>query len=118
MRVPKNALRFWGPDSPLREQQWGQPKETTMHGRKLMCGASALFLLAGSCAATRAEDTLPIAAGLGGTWENSFSELGQNAGFFKKHGLTLEIFYTQGAGETQQAGIFGSPDIVTGGGAF
>ena len=53
-----------------------------MHGRKLLYGASALFLLAGSCAAACAEDTLRIAAGLAGTWENSFSELGQNAGFF------------------------------------
>jgi NitT/TauT family transport system substrate-binding protein len=48
----------------------------------------------------------------------SFSELGQNAGFFKKHGLVLEIFYTQGAGETQQAVISGSADIGTGVGTF
>jgi NitT/TauT family transport system substrate-binding protein len=89
-----------------------------MHGRQLLRGAFALLLLASSCAATRAEDTLRIAAGLAGTWENSFSELGQNAGFFKKHGLTLEIFYTQGAGETQQAVISGSADIGTGVGAF
>src|SRR5947207_1747824 len=57
-------------------------------------------------------------AGATGTWENSFSELGQNAGFFKKHGLVLEIFYTQGAGETQQAVISGSADIGTGVGTF
>jgi NitT/TauT family transport system substrate-binding protein len=55
---------------------------------------------------------------LAGTWENSFSELGQNAGFFKKHGLVLEIFYTQGAGEIQQAVISGSADIGTGVGTF
>jgi NMT1/THI5 like len=61
---------------------------------------------------------LRIAGGLAGTWENSFSELGQNAGFFKKHGLVLEIFYTQGAGETQQAVISGSADIGTGVGTF
>jgi hypothetical protein len=30
-----------------------------------------------------AQDKLRVAAGLAGTWENSFSELGQNAGFFK-----------------------------------
>jgi NitT/TauT family transport system substrate-binding protein len=79
---------------------------------------SAALFLAGSCCAARAQDTLRIAAGLAGTWENSFSELGQNAGFFKKHGLVLEIFYTQGAGETQQAVISGSADIGTGVGAF
>ena len=39
------------------------------------------------------------------------SEVGQRAGIFKKHGLVLEIVYTQGAGETQQAVISGSVDI-------
>ena len=79
---------------------------------------SAFLLLVGSCSGGLAQDTLRIAAGLAGTWENSFSELGQNAGFFKKRGLALEIFYTQGAGETQQAVISGSADIGTGVGAF
>ena len=60
-------------------------------------------LLVGLNCGAVAQDKLRIAGGLAGTWENSFSELGQNAGFFKKHGLVLEIFYTQGAGETQQA---------------
>jgi NitT/TauT family transport system substrate-binding protein len=72
------------------------------------------LLVALNCAAV-AQDKLRIAGGLAGTWENSFSELGQNAGLFKKHGLVLEIFYTQGAGETQQAVISGSADIGTGG---
>jgi len=84
----------------------------------LLRGIIALLLLAGSTCATLAQDTLRIASGLAGTWENSFSELGQNAGFFKKHGLALEIFYTQGSGETQQAVISGSADIGTGVGAF
>ena len=39
------------------------------------------------------------------------SEVGQRAGIFKKHGLVLEILYTQGGGETQQAVISGSVDI-------
>jgi NitT/TauT family transport system substrate-binding protein len=63
----------------------------------------AFALLVALNYAAVAQDKLRIAGGLAGTWENSFSELGQNAGFFKKHGLVLEIFYTQGAGETQQA---------------
>jgi NitT/TauT family transport system substrate-binding protein len=37
--------------------------------------------------------------------------VGQLAGIFKKHGLELEIVYTNGAGETQQAVISGSVDI-------
>ena len=51
----------------------------------------ALFLLAASNSAVIAQDKLRVAAGLAGTWENSFSELGQNAGFFKKHGLCISI---------------------------
>ena len=85
---------------------------------KLLRGLSALLLLVSCNCAALAEDTLRIAGGLAGTWENSFSELGQNAGFFKKHGIALQIFYTQGAGETQQAVISGSADIGTGVGAF
>src|SRR3954466_12316822 len=75
-------------------------------------------LLVGLNCPAVAQDKLRIPGGRAGTWENSFSELGQNAGFFKKHGLTLEIYYTQGAGETQQAVIAGSADIGTGVGTF
>ena len=84
----------------------------------LRLGMPAFMLLAGLNSAAIAQDKLRIAAGLAGTWENSFSELGQNAGFFKKHGIVLEVFYTQGAGETQQVVISGSADIGTGVGAF
>lgn len=37
-------------------------------------------------------------------------------GFFKKHGLDLEILYTNGGGETLQAVISGSVDIGIGAG--
>ena len=67
--------------------------------------------LAGSAAA---DDTLKLAIGQRGNWENAAPELGQKAGFFKKHGLTLETLYTQGAGETLQAVISGSVDIGIG----
>ena len=61
-----------------------------------------------------AEETLKLAIGQRGNWENAAPELGQKAGFFKKRGLTLEILYTQGAGETLQAVISGSVDIGIG----
>ena len=57
------------------------------------------------------QDALKIAAGQRGNWDTSISEVGQRAGIFKKHGLTVEILWTQGAGETQQAVISGSVDI-------
>src|SRR5436853_930807 len=96
--------------------QWRGGREMIKLSLRLAMSASAL-LVGLNCAAV-AQDKLVIAGGLAGTWENSFSELGQNAGFFKKHGLVLEIFYTQGAGETQQAVISGSADIGTGVGTF
>jgi NitT/TauT family transport system substrate-binding protein len=58
-----------------------------------------------------AQDKLKLAVGQRGNWDTSVSEVGQLAGIFKKHGLELEIVYTQGAGETQQAVISGSVDI-------
>jgi len=58
-----------------------------------------------------AQDTLKLAVGQRGNWDTSVAEVGQRAGIFKKHGLTLEILYTQGGGETQQAVISGSVDI-------
>ena len=73
--------------------------------------ALAAVLLLGAAAAHRREDTLKLAVGQRGNWDTSVSEVGQRAGIFKKHGLELEIVYTQGAGETQQAVISGSVDI-------
>src|SRR5207247_256497 len=61
-----------------------------------------------------AEDTLKLAIGQRGNWENAAPELGQEAGIFKKHGLVMELLYTQGAGETLQAVISGSVDIGIG----
>jgi NitT/TauT family transport system substrate-binding protein len=59
----------------------------------------------------RAEDTIKIAAGQRGNWDTTIAEVGQQAGIFKKQGLKLEILWTQGGGETQQAVISGSVDI-------
>ena len=58
-----------------------------------------------------AQETLKLAIGQRGNWDTSVAEVGQRAGIFKKHGLQLELLYTQGGGETQQAVISGSVDI-------
>lgn len=83
-----------------------------------------LGLMAASCLTAlasvpaRADDTLKVAVGQRGSWDTSVSELGQKAGIFKKHGLDLDLLFTQGAGETQQATISGSVDIGIGGGVM
>ena len=71
------------------------------------------LVLACACgvSAARAQDALKLAAGQRGNWDTTVAEVGQQAGIFKKHGLKLEILWTQGAGETQQAVISGSVDI-------
>jgi NitT/TauT family transport system substrate-binding protein len=73
--------------------------------------ALALATLVGTSQPASAEDTVKLAVGQRGNWDTSVSEVGQRAGIFKRHGLTLEIVYTQGAGETQQAVISGSVDL-------
>src|SRR5438874_79081 len=68
-------------------------------------------VLAAMIQTAQAQDTLKIAAGQRGNWDTTIAEVGQRAGIFKKHGLNLEILWTQGGGETQQAVISGSVDI-------
>src|SRR3989442_4119384 len=70
--------------------------------------------LAMTSSAAFAQDTLKLAVGQRGLWDTSISDVGQRAGIFKKHGLTLELLYTQGAGETQQAVIPGRVEIGVG----
>ncbi len=76
---------------------------------KTFIAAALAATLLGSAAS--AQDTIKLAIGQRGNWDTSVSEVGQRAGIFKKHGLVLDIVYTQGAGETQQAVISGSVDI-------
>jgi len=79
-------------------------------GRVLAAFCMATIALV-TAEAVLAQDTLKIAVGQRGLWDTSISELGQRTGIFKKHGLVLEILYTQGGGETQQAVISGSVDV-------
>src|SRR5215472_11540292 len=67
-----------------------------------------------SASSAFADDSIKLAVGARGNWETAAAELGQNAGFFKKRGIALDILYTQGSGETQQAVIAGSVGIGIG----
>jgi NitT/TauT family transport system substrate-binding protein len=75
----------------------------------LQRGLAALALLLAVPAF--AQDTLKLAIGQRGNWDTTVSEVGTRLGIFKKHDLVLELLYTQGGGETQQAVISGSVDI-------
>ena len=56
--------------------------------------------LAGAVPRSLAAETLRIASPQRGSWEGPIPELGKEVGIFQKHGLDLDILYTQGGGET------------------
>jgi NitT/TauT family transport system substrate-binding protein len=76
--------------------------------RRFVVGALVALAPLGTAAA---EDTLRLAVGAPNNWDSGVSDVGVRAGIFKKHGLALELLYTQGGGETMQAVISGSADI-------
>src|SRR5499427_8669982 len=64
--------------------------------------------------AARAADVVKVAIGQIDAWANQAPTLGVKAGIFQKHGIELQSFATQGAGETIQAVISGSAEIGIG----
>ncbi len=80
---------------------------------KFIAALGALAIIAGASAGARSEETLKVAVPQRGAWDAGLAELGQRGGIFKKHGLNLEILYTQAGPESIQALIGGSIDIAT-----
>ncbi|HZL32008.1 MAG TPA: ABC transporter substrate-binding protein [Pseudolabrys sp.] len=80
----------------------------------ILAGALALALGGGLAAPAQAQDKLKLAIGQINAWANQAPTLGMKAGIFQKHGIVLENFGTQGAGETIQAVVSGSADIGIG----
>ena len=78
----------------------------------------AAIVLAAQAGPVVADDTLRVAVGQRGLWDTSVAELGERAGIFKKHGVVLDILYTQGGGETQQAVISASVELGVSAGSF
>ena len=76
--------------------------------------AALLLPLTGAIAVCQAQEKLVVASGAQGNWETAAAELGRSSGIFRKHGLEVELLWTQGGGETQQAVTSGSADIGIG----
>ena len=72
----------------------------------------AVVALVGTSRFAAADDTLKVAIPQKGAWDAGLVELGQRAGIFKKHGLTLDVLYTTAGPESIQAMIAGSIDIA------
>jgi NitT/TauT family transport system substrate-binding protein len=75
---------------------------------------AALVAFAAGTGGAVAQDMLKVSVPQRGSWDTGISELGQRAGIFKRHGLVLDILYTEGGAESQQAVIGGSMDIAAG----
>jgi NitT/TauT family transport system substrate-binding protein len=113
-----------------RKRAWAIPLTISSFENELrgwdvaICSKIALLgttLFAVIAVNARAQDAITVAVGGRGIGESCVTEIGQNAGIFARHGLKLDIVYTDGGGETQQAVVSNSAQIgVTSGllGAF
>jgi len=82
-------------------------------GSKSCAVALALWVAMANVGAARADDLLKVAVPQRGAWDAGLAEIGKRAGIFKKHGLDIEVLYTQAGPESIQALISGSIDIAT-----
>ncbi len=74
-------------------------------------GAVIAVLAAAMSGPASADDLLRLAIGQRGLWDSSIAEIGQAAGIFRRNRLELQVVYTSGGGETQQAVISSSVDV-------
>jgi NitT/TauT family transport system substrate-binding protein len=75
-----------------------------------LAGAAAVVAIALSSPAF-ADDLVKMTIGQRGNWDTAVPHLGEKAGIFKKHGITMEMVYTRGSGETVQPVISGNVDL-------
>ena len=74
--------------------------------------AVAMIGLVGSATLASAQERIKVAVGgQRGVGETFSPEIGQKAGIFRKHGLDLDVLYTDSSGETMQAVISRSAQI-------
>ena len=82
---------------------------------RTLAGAAAIaaITIAGHAFTSQAlaDDLVKMTIGQRGNWDTAVPHLGEKAGIFKKHGLTLEMVYTRGSGETVQPVISGNVDL-------
>lgn len=74
---------------------------------RILLAASALL----AAVPAAAQDAVKMTIGQRGNWDTAVPHLGEKAGIFKKHGLTLEMLYTSGSGETVQPVVSGNVDL-------
>jgi NitT/TauT family transport system substrate-binding protein len=84
------------------------------HMRKLEYVVAAVVAVWAMTPQAMAEDTLKVAVARQGAWDTAVADLGQRAGIFKKHGLTLDLTYPRAEDTIEPAVISGSADVGLG----
>ena len=90
-----------------------------MLSRRTLTGSIAAPMLAAPMLAARparAADTVKVAVGQRGAWDTSVCAFGDRLGFFAAAGLSLDLLFTDGGTETQQAVLSGGVDVGVGAG--
>jgi ABC-type nitrate/sulfonate/bicarbonate transport system substrate-binding protein len=101
-------------DAARRHRRRQTMKRDTLTSPPGFLAALSVVLLSHFVTPVGAQDTIKVAVGQIDAWANQVPTLGMKAGIFQRHGIVLENFGTQGAGETLQAVISGSADIGMG----
>lgn len=80
--------------------------------RSMLALAAAAAILSMSAGASLAAEKVRIAAGQKGAWDTTIIVFPDEKGFFKEACLELDIVYTDGGSDAQQAVIDGTMDIA------
>lgn len=81
--------------------------------RKFLRAVIALTITGAGIQFAWAQDVLKVAIPQRGSWDAGVAELGRRGGIFRKHGIDLDVLFTQAGPESIQAVIGGSIDIAT-----
>ena len=73
--------------------------------------AIATFAILAAPTVAKAEDVLKLALPHKGLWDTGIADYGQRMGFFAQEGLKLDLLYTAGGSETEQAVMSGTVDL-------
>jgi NitT/TauT family transport system substrate-binding protein len=85
---------------------------------RILIAIAATVVIMGAAPPAPAPDTVKVAIGQRGNWDTAIMHLGDKAGIFKKQGISLDLLYTAGGGETLQAVISGSVDVGSAAGTY
>lgn len=86
--------------------------------RHLSSALLGLFIGTGLATSAMAADLVRVASSQKGLWDQTMIQFGEDKGIFDKYDLDLEILWTDGGADAQQAVIAGSMDIAVGTGTL